>query len=216
MNKYRQKPKKWELQEILNDIRKNQKTINVTSDYILNELLIYLNEEISHKINVIDSIWQLNPEIEIEDLANNLSNNGLTLNGLYFYKKLITDYNKESDNIFNGSSSREFFEFLFKEWIVKEEHPKTIVSVIYGKLKENNISDPKMIYSIKGNRREFAEYYNTFIKTKLLKQDIKNYEIKINLGEPQIKNLSTIGNLEKRIDKLNTLLSDFNKLTKTV
>ena len=64
--------------------------------------------------------------------------------------------------------------------------------------------------------RGFTEYYNSFIVDKVPKGKVKDFEIKFKLKDPQIKQLYLIGNREKRKEKFNSLLLEFEKTNTSV
>lgn len=123
----------------------------------------------------------------------------------------------KSTEIFKDNLSKEFFEYIFYEFISKDKYPKTAVQYAFRQFFDTgkSINLIEMDYSInKGESLPFSEYYNDFIKDKIPKEKFKDWKIEISLNKPTLQTLSEIGNLDKRKEKFNSLLLEFQKNNK--
>ncbi len=125
-----------------------------------------------------------------------------------------------SIKIFKDEPSKEFFEFLFYNFISKDQYPKTAVQYAFRQFFDtgNKIELVEMDYGInKGESLRFAEYYNAFIKDKIRKEEFDKWKIEISLNNrPTLQTFGELGKLDTRKDKFNLALSKFKKYKQIV
>ena len=209
------KPKRHELQEDLKMIAELPDRITEFKQVRLKEILNYINQEKQNRLKVIDHLLIHNPGSTFEHWARNIYS-VFNLNELNSLKDFIINHlnNKLTyDPVFNDAPSQHFFEFLFYKFIKTDNTPKTAVQYIFRLLYDKPY---KTKFQITGTRSAFAIFYNNFLIGKVPKEEIKNFEIKIDHKEPSIKELYRIGNLDKRGTKFDLLLLEFDTNNNTV
>lgn len=228
------KPKWHELQHDLTAIAEIPERVQEINIVRLKELLIYIENEIQNRISRADAMAQANfgkypypkeylPKRELDYWLERGYQFGLNYYNLKDLRSIISkQLNAKivfNSNIFKNAPSQRFFEFLFHKFIKTDRTPKTAVQYVFRQFYDlgKSIDLVEMDYKIKeGKMRGFAEYYNSFIVDKVPKEKLKDFEITFNLNEPKIKSLYLIGNKEKRKEKFNSHLLEFQRNNITV
>ena len=208
------KPKWSELQKDLKLIAELPMRVKKMDEVRLNELLIHIENS---KLSLMDNISHLldvQQGTNFEYWANNVSqvftyNQYIQLTNII--KKYLSNVKDYNSKIFINEPSQRFFEFLFLEFIVKDKYPVTALTYVFRQLFDvsESVNHIATNYKIKSTRIEFAEFYNEFIIGNVPNEEINRFKITINLNEPQLKELYRLGSLDKRTEKFNSLLLEF-------
>ncbi|MGB3344360.1 MAG: hypothetical protein WBA61_10635 [Aequorivita sp.] len=227
------KPNWHELQNDLTAIAEIPERVEGISVVRLKEILIYTDNEIKNRISDANEKVTANfgkypypkeylPNQELDYWLNSIHQFGLNYYHLKDLQSYIVNYlNSETtfnNAIFKDAPSQRFFEFLFYNFISKDQYPKTAVEYVFRQFFDTGkgIDLIEMDFNISGTMLEFANYYNSFIINKVPKEKLKEFEIKINNKDPQIKELYRIGHRDKRKKTFNSLLLEFTRKNITV
>lgn len=227
------KPKRHELQNDLTAIAEIPERVEGISVIRLKEILIYIDTEIDYRIRDANELVTANygkypypkeylSNRELDYWLRNTFQFGLNYYDLKYLQSHIVNYldSKTTFNnlVFKDAPSQRFFEFMFYSFIIKDQYPKTAVEYVFRQFFDTGkgIDLIEMDFSISGTMFDFANYYNSFIIDKVPKERLKEFEIKINNKDPQIKELYRIGHKDKRKEQFNSLLLEFTRNNITV
>ena len=221
MSKGIETPNFSELLKDLQSISEIKERVNTIDLIRLKELIIQLDKMLFDRFKFINDFLCLNPDYSIEHCKLHFSQYGFNYNNLEQLKELIQSrINYQTENqpstfnnpIFDDIESKQFFEFLIKEWFNNIPKPKTAISFVFHLMRttDNDLSTEfkGLKYTFKDVRQlDFALYWNENNK-ELHKH---KYSITINFKTARLKTFNEIPTATY-INKLNKFIEKFESL----
>lgn len=225
MSKGIEKPSDSELLEDLQSIAEIKEKVDTIDLIRSKELIVFIKRRIYDIIKLLNDRLIACPHETFEYVAANNSQFGFNYNDLEYLKESIqkrinflsekqhtVSYNSENDFYpFKDLESKEFFEFLVKEWFNKLKTPISAISYVFYSMwiKSNLPTEYKDLkYKIEVFIiRDFAEYWNDNYSEK----HKHHYKIRINDKSVRIKGINEITN-KPYLTTLNRFIEVFEKL----